>query len=305
MVRRPDVTVRLRIAPGEASIAATGLMADRALHFARRFLDAAAKQQWTLPTGGLTIEVVRVPRPHTGLGSGTQLAMAVARALAQHMGYGSLDVAELAAAVGRGRRSAIGAHGFAHGGFLVDGGKFPTDTNSSRLAPIVLRHAFPENWRIVLIRPRALEGIAGERETQAFADMPDIPSEITDRMSRLVLLGLAPALVEEDLDTFGESLFELQREVGACFAGPQGGIYAHPMLDDAVQFIRAQGIRGVGQSSWGPTLYAIAPDESSADRIATLVEERFNLHQKGEVIVTTGDNTGCTVRTLNAPAPLD
>lgn len=305
MVRRPDVAVRVRLSPETPGLSSTGLMGDRALDFARRFMETAVNRGWATMPDGLTVEVLRVPRPHTGLGSGTQLAMAVARCLAQIIGKEDLTASDLAASVGRGRRSAIGAHGFLHGGFLVDGGKLPSESDTPRLAPIVMRHPFPDAWRIVLIRPRALEGLAGERETRAFADMPDIPDGVTDRMSRLVMLGLAPALLERDIDAFGEALFELQREVGACFAGPQGGIYADPMLDDMVHFIRGKGVRGVGQSSWGPTLYAIAPDEPSADHIANAVEERFGLHNKGEVIVTTGDNDGCTVRVSAAPTPRD
>ncbi|MCE9591474.1 MAG: beta-RFAP synthase [Planctomycetes bacterium] len=305
MVRRPDVAVRVRRTPDNPGLTATGRMADRALEFATRFFDTALERGWTAPPRGVAIDVMRVPRPHTGLGSGTQLGMAIAKCLSLLIERDGLTVAELAAIVGRGRRSAIGAHGFACGGFLVDGGKFPSDDNTPALAPIVMRHPFPEEWRIVLIRPRALEGIAGKREAQAFADMPAIPDEVTQRMSRLVLLGLAPALVERDIAAFGESLFELQREVGSCFAGHQGGIYADPQLDAIVNFIRGLGIHGVGQSSWGPTLYAITPDEPSADHVATAVEEQFGLQSKGEVIVTTGDNDGCTVRRAGAPSPRD
>ena len=213
-------------------------------------------------------------------------------------GRDNASAEELASLVGRGERSAIGVHGFFHGGFIVEAGKSPDST----LSPMVMRHAFPESWRIVIIRPRSLEGLAGEREIEAFKKMPSIPIPVTAEMSRLVLMGLAPGILEENLDLFGESLYQLQQTVGNCFAEAQGGVYAHPLLDDIVRFIRAAGIKGVGQSSWGPTLYAVLPDEASADRLATMVESKFNLHAVGEVFVTSADNEGSSVREL---APSD
>jgi beta-RFAP synthase len=229
--------------------------------------------------------------------------MAVAAALARLVERDDWGPEELASLVGRGERSAIGAHGFFRGGFIVEGGKPAAEPGAaSGLSPLLMRHAFPEAWRIVLVRPRALEGIAGERERAALAAMPSIPEEATARMSRLVLLGLAPALVERDLDTFGEALYELQQIVGNCFAAAQGGVYAHPLPQEIAGFLRGMGVRGVGQSSWGPTLYAITGDEESAEAVANRVEARFGLSQRGEVMITSGDNRGASVRRLEAPS---
>ena len=291
MIKSPGVWLRVRQGRG---VTASGRMADRAQEFATRFFASARERGW-IGTGfeGAAIEVLRVPRPHTGLGSGTQLAMAVGRALAALIGRDGLPPDELAATVGRGLRSGIGAHGFFRGGFLVDGGK--RDASAASLSPIVMRHDFPEAWRLVLVRPRALEGIAGQRELSAFASMPTISDAATDRMCRLVLLGLAPALVERNVDAFGEALYELQRAVGECFAEAQGGVYADPMLEEVVRFIRARGVTGVGQSSWGPTLYAVCEDEECADVLANAVEERFGLNQAGEVMVTGAENAGAVL----------
>lgn len=293
MVRQPETLIRIR-ATGGQGFTASGRMADRALALADRFAAAALQRGWG-ELGGAAIEVLRVPRPHTGLGSGTQLGMAIGRGLAQLYEREGLSPQELAGLVGRGKRSAIGVHGFHQGGFLVEGGK----SDAARLSPLVMRQTFPEDWRIVLVRPRSLEGLAGQRENDAFQDMPAIPADLTARMCRLVLLGLAPALIEQDLPSFGEALYELQQLAGQCFAAAQGGIYADKLLADIVQFIRQRGVRGVGQSSWGPTLYAVVRDEESAERLAAEVEEYFALHQAGEVIVTAADNQGAAVRALS------
>ena len=66
------------------------------------------------------------PAEHIGLGVGTALGMAVARATcaALHL---ELPYRELAKLVGRGQRSGIGVHGFETGGFLFDEGKWHDD----------------------------------------------------------------------------------------------------------------------------------------------------------------------------------
>src|SRR6185369_9528121 len=65
------------------------------------------------------IAIEQAPSSHVGLGSGTQLSLAVSRALAELAGEPEVPAVELARRVGRGLRSAIGIHGFEHGGFLV------------------------------------------------------------------------------------------------------------------------------------------------------------------------------------------
>jgi beta-RFAP synthase len=118
----------------------------------------------------------------------------------------------------------------------------------------------------------------------------------TERLCRLVLLGLLPALVERDLAVFGEALHELNRLVGEAFRHLQGGIYAHPEAADLVAFLRRQGIRGVGQSSWGPTLFAVVA-LGQAEHVAALLRERCSgAFTAGVVIVTSAANEGAEVR---------
>lgn len=287
MVRRPDVAIRLRARERGGGCTGEGRMSDRAVAFARRFAERAVATGLAPHVPPVHVQVVRVPRPHTGLGTGTQLGMAVGRAMAELLDGPELDVATLADLVGRGQRSAIGAHGSLSGGLLVEGGK----TDPARLSPLVARHRFPEQWPIVLIRPDRLRGLAGQRERLAFSKMPAPTPQTTARMCKLVLLGLLPAALECDLDAFGTSLYELQQLAGACFRSAQGGIYADPMLAQVVQFVREQGITGVGQSSWGPTLYAFCEADEQAGQLARAVRQRYHLAAE-EVMVTCADNRG-------------
>lgn len=203
--------------------------------------------------------------PHAGLGSGTQLGLAAAAALSRLAGEADLPAEELATRAGRGTRSAIGIHGFSHGGFLVEGGKLPGQS----VSPLVTRAPVPEAWRFVLIRPRRTAGLSGADELEGFARLPPMSRETTDRMCRLALLDLTPALIEEDFDRFGEALFEFGKLVGQHFAPVQGGVCADAQMRELLPRLRARGIRGIGQSSWGPTVFVLCRSDGEATSIVS------------------------------------
>jgi beta-ribofuranosylaminobenzene 5'-phosphate synthase len=197
------------------------------------------------------IRVEHAPAEHVGLGVGTQLCLAVARAVLLHAGVGRLPVENLALLTGRGLRSGIGVHGFEHGGLVVDGGR----RTETAIPPLLVRLPFPEDWSILIVQPRGGPGLHGPDERQTFATLPPITQDVTDSLCRLVLLEILPAVIEHDLTAFGAALSELQARVGACFAAAQGGTFASPQASMIVDELRRLGFVGVGQSSWGPTLY--------------------------------------------------
>jgi beta-ribofuranosylaminobenzene 5'-phosphate synthase len=287
MVQKPGVCLTVRPAPVWS---AEGPLAERALGFARRF--AASVPAERVQPQQITVEP-SAPE-HAGLGTGTQLGLAVGRALAQAWSLGELDAIELARRVGRGERSALGIHGFAQGGLLIDGGKGP----STEVAPLIARLAFPEAWRLVLTVPAWAEGLHGAGERQAFRRLQEkgFAPGATDTLCRLVLLSLLPALVERDLPAFGEALYEFNARVGEAFAPVQGGTYAHPRLAELVAFVRGLGVAGVGQSSWGSTLFAVAGDEEQAIALARRIRERYGLTEE-EVFVSAASNHWAMIET--------
>jgi len=207
-----------------------------------------------------TIELHNTIPAHIGLGSGTQLGMAVAQALALLAGEGGTSPEQLALRVLRGKRSAIGIHGFHAGGFLVEAGKKAQAT----VGTLVSRLEFPEAWRFILIRPRAVEGLSGDAEIHAFAELGAMPTETTGTLARLLLTELQPAIIEADFSACSEALYEFGRTVGEYFAPAQQGIYADVRMAALVEHLRQRGISGVGQTSWGPTLFVLMHDESAA-----------------------------------------
>ena len=284
-VDRPAVVVEATAA-GELS--AEGADAERALAFARRCREALGL------AGGAHLRVVEAIQPHVGLGSGTKLALAVAQALAA-LGDRAVAAPELAEAVGRAARSAVGTWTFALGGLVVEGG---VRRDVERPAPLLLHHAMPEEWRVVLVIPRAEPGLSGPAEEEAFRRLVPSP-ERSAEIAQLVLTSLLPALVEEDLEEFGGALTRIQQLVGDAFAEVQGGRF-HPRAGALVEALLREGAAGAGQSSWGPAVYGLAGSEASgralADRMAGLVVD------EGSVELVTFDNRGARVERSLPPS---
>ena len=130
--------------------------AERAATFARLLLAHHGID------GGARLCVHRTLPAHAGLGSGTQLSLAVARALAEIHGI-TTDTSTLARAVGRARRSAIGTWTFDGGGLVLEGGRRP---ESDGIAPLLARLPFPPTWQCVVAVPDSAPGISGIVEGQ-------------------------------------------------------------------------------------------------------------------------------------------
>jgi predicted sugar kinase len=130
---------------------------------------------------------------------------------------------------------------------------------------------------MLLVRPRAACGLSGAAELAAFAELAPMPAATTDRLCRIVLLELLPAILEGDGPRCGEALYAFGYAVGEYFAPAQHGIYADPRMARLVEHLRQSGIRGVGQSSWGPTLFVLCPDETqAASLIADLAKTEWS-----------------------------
>jgi predicted sugar kinase len=120
----------------------------------------------------------------------------------------------------------------------------------------------------VLFTPPGGPAWHGGRERQAFARLAGAgpsPAE-TEALCRVILTGLLPALAAADLEAFGDSVHEFNARVGDAFAAAQGGRYGSAAVAGCVARLRAAGVRGVGQSSWGPTVFAVTR-RTDADRV--------------------------------------
>jgi beta-RFAP synthase len=278
----PTPSVLLEATP-DLRLTAEGPDAGRAQEFARRYLEASH-----IP-GAAHLKVLRAIPAHAGLGSGTQLALAVARAIAELYGRPS-DPLTLARQVGRGLRSAIGTWTFALGGFILEGGR---RTGSDAVAPLISRLPIPPAWRCVIAIPEGRPGLSGSEEATAFRQLPPPEEREVERVAHLVLMQLLPALADSDLTAFGAALTEVQRITGGWFAAAQGGAFAEGASRELVQKMTGFGALGVGQSSWGPTVYGLVPHQDAARDLAQRV--RAFLGGRGAVLETPFSERGALV----------
>ncbi len=229
---------------------------------------AALRARFGLKSGyGITIDAV-IPA-HAGLGSGTQLALAVAAALRRLEDLPPDSVAD-ALFLQRGLRSGIGAALFSTGGFVVDAGHGA----GKAVPPILCRLHFPEEWRIILVLDDTLQGMHGGREREAFASLPRFPADAAADICRRVLMQALPALVERDLSQFGEAVGRIQSVLGNYFAPAQGGTrYTSPSVARIMGQLERLGAKGIGQSSWGPAGFAFVASDDEAQRLVGLVRK--------------------------------
>jgi beta-RFAP synthase len=239
----------------------------------------AAAASWSRSTGravgAIRLHVAHLVDQHIGLGSGTQLAMAIAKALCQSVGDFDTSTERLAASVGRGERSSVGSLGFAEGGFIFERGHANGATGRA-IAAVYQRWPIPSGWRFVICRPlRKPAGMSGTKEQAAFERLPPVPSTVTDRLLSITAETMIPALRDGDLAAFGESVYQYGHLAGTCFAKVQGGPFASAEIATIVAAIRSFGITGVGQSSWGPAVFAIVDDEARAHDLRRWLDKRF------------------------------
>ena len=111
--------------------------------------------------------------------------------------------------------------------------------------------------------------------------------------SHLILMKLLPAVVENDLTSFGEAINRIQ-EIGwkKIEVDAQGVV-----LQKTMAFLRNNGAVGVGLSSWGPTLYALSEEiESLQQKTHQFLS---TLPDGGTCLITNANNIGaqCEIST--------
>jgi beta-ribofuranosylaminobenzene 5'-phosphate synthase len=279
-IDRPNVILEAQ--PSEKLVVA-GERNERVKALAKRFLEAYGIG------ANASISVKQAIPEHSGLGSGTQLALAVAAALAKLFNVDA-STQELARAMGRGQRTSVGTTIFAQGGFVVDGGKskngFPTT---------IVRQPFPSNWAFVVAVPNVKKGLAKTEETAAFKALAPMTAEEAGRMCRLTMMKLLPSLFERDIKSFGEALTEIQTVIGDYFAKVQGGTYSSQAAAEGIALMQKLGAYGAGQSSWGPAFYGLTLKEQ-AEKIKAKMQAFLSEGVGGQVFTAKANNRGAYIK---------
>ena len=233
----------------------------------------------------ITIEAA-IPE-HVGLGSGTQMSLAIGSALNAFYGLG-LTVRDIAAVMDRGLRSGIGIGVFEQGGLVVDGGR-----GEKTITPPVLSHMdVPDDWRFILVFDQRGQGLHGQQEIQAFKELPPFPQQEAARLCYLLLMQGLPAVAENDLIKFGDVITQLQRSVGEHFASAQGGVFTSPEVAAAMQWLEQQGAVAIGQTSWGPTGFCAIDGVALAESITRQARAEFAHFDNLSFVTASARNSG-------------
>jgi len=272
----------------------SGLSADESRSFATMILEHYG-------LNGAKIDVRSVPPRHAGLGSTTQLSLSIATGITRAYGLDVRSV-ELARVLERGTQSAIGTYAFQQGGFIIEGGWGANTT----YPPLLFHYDFPEDWSFLIIIPES-RSFDETQELEVFEKLPTPQENLVHEACYRVLLGMAPAVVEKDIQVFGENLTKLQEVVGAMFSQAQGGVF-QPHSAPIIEKLRAMGAVGVGQSSWGPAVYALFEPEKReiiehvlreeilyGDSVKETEGTMYGVSEWGKVYFTQADNNGAVV----------
>jgi beta-RFAP synthase len=269
---------------------------------ARREVDRAASHLAALRrlTGRdtpLHLHLHQVLPAHAGLGSGTQLALAVGRAFAQWH-YLDLPLTTLAQWLGRGLRSGIGIGGFERGGLLVDGGPGA----NGQAAPVLCHVALPEAWRVIVVMDSSRQGLSGADERTALAGLPPMPMAVAADICHQVLMRVLPGAACGDFTPFADGITQIQAQLGSHFAAAQSGdAFTSAAVGRLIRWIGQASREGegsgaaIGQSSWGPTGFAILPDQAQAEALVASARSAGQVSPELQIHVVAARNRGAAL----------
>ncbi|MFQ6129478.1 MAG: beta-ribofuranosylaminobenzene 5'-phosphate synthase family protein [Candidatus Hadarchaeaceae archaeon] len=227
---------------------------------------------------------------HVGLGSTTQLTLAVATAITKLYGV-KVSPVRLAEKMGRGKNSGVGTYAFVRGGFIVDGG-----VKEGRFPPLIFRYDFPEEWHFVIVTQEIERGLDEKTEEGLFKQIT-ASSDIARRICHSLVMKMLPSIVERDIESFGQVLTEVQRLVGEAFSPYQGGVFGSKVASDIVERMLKDGAYGAGQSSWGPTVYGLVGGKAQAEELKEIILDFLKgKNYKASLRVVRPNNRGAKVQ---------
>jgi len=283
-----STTLTLRRAPADRSSAADPA-GEAELPRARRHLEALRAA--TGQTDPLHLHIARALPAHAGFGSGTQLGLAVGRAFAALHDL-PLPTAEIARLTGRGLRSGVGIAGFDQGGLLLDGG--PGADGAP--APVLARLVLPEAWRVLVVLDRRADGLHGDAERAALARLAPLPRASAAEICHEVLMRVLAGAASAEFEPFARGLSRVQEVLGGHFAPVQrAGAFASPAVGRLIGWIGRHTLAGTGQSSWGPTGFAVLPSEAVASEVVEAARRAGQVDADLALRVVTARAQGATL----------
>ncbi len=238
---------------------------------------------------------------HVGLGSKTQLSLAIAVAITKLKNI-KPSLESLTRLVNRGGTSGIGWRGFEQGGFIVDAGHdfgkgkeketfLPSSASKdANPALTILRYPIPEHWRFVLVIPNVKKGAFGDEEVSIFQSHAPIPKEEVNEVSHQILMKIVPGIIKKDLECFGEGLKRIQ-SIG--FKKIEISLQ-HEIVKKTLAFFEEYGVKAFGMSSFGPSVIGIVETDEDANKLLKAVQMSFN-SMGGHIYLCKPNNSGAKI----------
>ncbi len=255
------------------------------------------------PPSGLQVTLHSTIPSHVGLGSKTQLSLAIATALSKIEKI-NVPIHKLAHGMGRGGTSGIGIAAFEAGGFILDGGHrfgdneektafLPSRSSNAFPPPILFQQTLPSEWRFVLALPSIDKGAHGSHEVNIFQQYCPIPEDEVREVCRIILMQLLPGVIERDCSTVGIALNQLQT-IG--FKKIEIDLQS-PIIKELIKLALGEGATGSGMSSFGPIVYALTDTEAKANQLSQTWDKYFRSESntQGKVWISTVQNSGAVI----------
>ncbi|KXA90052.1 GHMP kinase [candidate division MSBL1 archaeon SCGC-AAA259B11] len=259
---------------------------------ARRFAERFVEKH---DIGGVEIEVKSPLPKYVGIGHHTTLALSIGKALSRLYGL-SLSLEDIARVMRRGLITALGLYACKAGGFIVEGG-FKPEKMEEMVPPLLFRRKIPEDWCFVVAIPEKSRGRLTdlrEEEDEILKNLRSMSEDLSAELSRLVLVGMMPSIIEEDVEGFGDSLTAFNSKLGSVWSDYQEGTYCNDVVRDGIETMRNRSYCGC-QSSWGPTFYGLVDSKRDAADLTEQMRVFLDDNGGGEVFYTKAQNEGLEV----------
>ena len=286
-LERPRLVVEIAKASDITVDAPEEIYRERALLYAKLALKVLG-----LTNVGVRIKIIETIPVHVGLGSQTALALSIGFGIAKLYDV-DVEIPDLAVKLGRGSVSGLGIYSFMYGGFIVDGGVRAIGAGPP---PLIFRHEIPSDWYFIIAIPwRPLSKILQikMREDEILRSLEPMPSELSGKLSRIVLSKIIPSLIERNIREFGQGITMFNRLAGEYWSSRQGGsIYCDSIVEEGINLMLRLGCYGACQSCWGPTFYGLVQGEAKAREIVEHVKSFIDEAGGGIVLYTQANNEG-------------
>jgi beta-ribofuranosylaminobenzene 5'-phosphate synthase len=253
---------------------------------------------------GVSLKIDSAIPAHIGLGSKTQLSLAISKALCLLNNLEKTPY-ELACITSRAGTSRIGLSAFEQGGFIIDGGHsfgkgkeketyLPSSASKAPPAPILYSDTIPDDWYFVIIVPKIKRGAHGSEEINIFQDYCPIPMSDVKTISHIILMKILPALKERRIDSFGYGIYELQH---LGFKKVEIELQDE-IISNLIEFCVKNGAYGSGMSSFGPTTYALIEGLSKAQQLKQKIQTFLQNECEADIFITNVNNKGAQIEVI-------